>query len=827
MPGTLPIIPTEENRDTLESYLNLQRQLESVLLKQSRTYDDIGHISKDLELSTKKRLEREKQLLNENINDISILQRKLLSSFEITEGVQRKEFNFATKAMEERMLLRRKEMELLRESAAIEKEMAERKFKEDNKWGMFISKISKEQFGFKVKEYDMTKSIAEELQKYPNSIKRGAGVWAVLITILAGAYELFKTFDTAAWSFRKAMGFTRDDAEQFRKIAEKLAIDFAHVGVTIDGAYKAQLALGKAMGSVNTISYELVKNVAIMSAQLGVSEEAASGFLHNMAAISKSTTQSQQDMMYIAADMSKAAGVPLDAVMKDVSSRTTQTLTMMSRIPNVVLRTAIEARRLNTTMNEMARASRTILDFSENVNAEMDASVLLGRSINLQRARELAYRRDLEGSTKEIMRITKNINFENLDVFQQEAFARATGHTVDELLRMVTAERQWEKARRDPDLKGKVEAYEKLRKSNEAIAKARGKDLQLMLQQKANQERIVAIQNKWNQIMMKAEQFLLPIVDRLLSIVNGMMSLGPMAMIFVGAIQKTLTSMGIWATVSTKIMDIFSIVGLKIFNLGGIFKSIGTFIVSMGYNIFEIFGKFGKFLGFFGRWVPVIGWVITAFQFISNLFTRFGEIEFVKGDWIGNIWKGLKAIGGALYDTLLKPFVDAWNWVKGKWGGNSPSEIGLSILNGIVSIGGSLFDAITSPWRKALAWIFDKIPGMGKVAEKLRGGVSAMLNEPVEKKATSAYVPAVTVTPNGRTELNPTAKDASAQAEKTKDTTTLADVVASNNIIAGKLDALLDALKAGQIGINMDGQLLSATLARQTEFRGGYGVNNI
>ena len=32
-------------------------------------------------------------------------------------------------------------------------------------------------------------------------------------------------------------------------------------------------------------------------------------------------------------------------------------------------------------------------------------------------------------------------------------------------------------------------------------------------------------------------------------------------------------------------------------------------------------------------------------------------------------------------------------------------------------------------------------------------------------------------------------------------------------------------LNAGKIGINMDGQLLSATLDRQTEFRRGYGVN--
>ena len=50
----------------------------------------------------------------------------------------------------------------------------------------------------------------------------------------------------------------------------------------------------------------------------------------------------------------------------------------------------------------------------------MEASVLLGKSMNLQKARELAYHRDITGLNKEIVKLAKDANFEQLDPFQQD-----------------------------------------------------------------------------------------------------------------------------------------------------------------------------------------------------------------------------------------------------------------------------------------------------------------------------------------------------------------------------------------------------------------------
>jgi len=700
------------------------------------------------------------------------------------------------------------------------------------------------------------------------------------IYLLEKAWGLFVSMDKSAESFRMKMGMFRGNMSDIRASAQKLAIDFMHVGMTINGAYEAMGALGKEMGGIRVVTQDLVKITALLKAQLGVAEEDSAGFFRNMAAVSKSTMQAQEDMAYMAQDLAQAAGVPLPQIMNDVAKMSSQTLTMVSRVPNQILRAAIEARRMNTSLSDMARSGREILNFSDNINAEMEASVLLGRSINLQRARQLAYNRDLVGSTKEILRITRNINFENLDVFQQEAFARATGKSVDELMRMVQAEKQWDDARRssDPKIRAQVEQYDKLLKLNEASAKARAKDVGLMVQQQANQQRLTSISNKWNQILAQASQLLLPIVDALLSAVlpamdiargiaawsggfilakkigeavAGIITLGQK----IAGLGKTIQDVVVllrfpmlW-TVGDKIRSIGSAiakwqhgVGLFVSPLVKVFSSIGKFftpivkvfatigkvVAAIEIGISKLVGPVLKFIGPllrfaapFMRFIPILGLIITGFQFLVSLVTRFREFVGKDGILLG----GLKAIGYALYDVLIAPFVSAWKWVKSLWGGNSPSQVGLSILKGIVSIGAMLYDALTSPFRRGLAWIMDKIPGMSKVAEKLRGGVSGMINKPVETRAAAAYVPAVTVTPNGIRVAGAPGTIKTGDTTPDKKETINSDKLLQDILTA--INTLNSNLVAGKIGINMDGQLLSATLSRQTDFRGGYGVNKV
>ena len=658
-----------------------------------------------------------------------------------------------------------------------------------------------------------------ELELLQNIAKSG---WIPISFIVGETYKLFMQMDKAAFDFRIKMGATRESVSSIRNVSQKLAIEFMHIGVTIDGIYSSIISLGQEYGSILLVSKDLIKTTAILKAQLGISEESSAGFFKNMAAISGSTMESQKDMGYMAAYMAQAAGIPLSEIMTDVAKMTSTTLTMISRVPNQILRSAIEARRLNTNINDIAKGGRDILNFTDNVNAEMEASVLLGRSINLQKARQLAYNKNLIGLNNEILHITKQINFDKLDVFQQEAFARATGRSVDELLKMVQANREWNNAKMsgNAEIQKQVKAIEAMRNADKSTILSETEKLKISLQTMANQERINAIHQKWNQLIAKTFEIFLPIVDVVLSLAIPMIDFtrGLFAAIGATGILLKFTSMLFYVFGNgMKILTIFPRIASFMTILS---KSMGAFVKPL-FSFFGLFGKIGPFIGAFGKFIPLIGWIITGLTFISNIIKRFNEIEFVKGDWMGNIWKGLKAVGSAIYDTLIQPFVDAWNFVK-PWLGHSPSQIGLSIVKGLLSVGAMIFDALTSPWRLAMAWIMDKIPGMSNVATKLRGGISGMLNTPVENKIAASYIPAVQVTSNGNTILNPEQRKTTSESEDSKKSKYSMDDVydmlklLNDNLIGGKV-------KAGDV--YLDSSLVSSVMSRELSFRGSFGTN--
>jgi hypothetical protein len=367
-----------------------------------------------------------------------------------------------------------------------------------------------------------------------------------------------------------------------------------------------------------------------------------------------------------------------------------------------------------------------------------------------------------------------------------------------------------------------VANYDAMRNASKLTVQSETDKLKLMVQTAANQDRLTSITNKWNQILTKASAVFLPIIDVLLSAVIPVMDIAQgvfgWSLAFKAILQHSDTFMTVLGIIGGLAKDIVSAFkGLSfISKIAGVFSSIGKYLSPL----FKFLGVFG---GTFGKAIPVLGEIIMALQFIWNLGKRLIVIWNDPNMNLGEkILAGLKAVVGAVYDTLIQPFVDAWNWIKGLWGGNSPSKIGLSILTGIVSIGTMLFDALTSPFRHALAWIADKIPGMGKVAEKLRGGVNGLMNQPLETKVSASYIPAVQVTPNGtRIATNPDAKPVTTSDTTKESTRSLDDIFdmlkqLNDNLTSGKV-------KAGDVYLNAS--LVSSVMSRELSFNGNYGTN--
>ena len=75
-------------------------------------------------------------------------------------------------------------------------------------------------------------------------------------------------------------------------------------------------------------------------------------------------------------------------------------------------------------MDTVSKIADTLLDFQSSIESELKASLLIGRQLNFNRARELALTGDLAGLQQEVVRLVgSEQELNRLNVVQRKALA--------------------------------------------------------------------------------------------------------------------------------------------------------------------------------------------------------------------------------------------------------------------------------------------------------------------------------------------------------------------------------------------------------------------
>lgn len=204
-----------------------------------------------------------------------------------------------------------------------------------------------------------------------------------------------------------------------------------------DEAGAAVTSLAEKLGNANDVTLGMSINVGVLSNRLGVSGEEAATLVNQFGNLSGLSSDIAMDTMEAASQLASANGVAPAKVMSDIAENT-EFFALYSKNGGAnIAAAAIEARRLGVDLSTAAKISDTLLDYQSSVASEMQASVLLGRNLNLNRARELAYAGDSVGAMKAGLEAAGGIaEFNKMDVYQKKAVAEALGTSVSELQQM-------------------------------------------------------------------------------------------------------------------------------------------------------------------------------------------------------------------------------------------------------------------------------------------------------------------------------------------------------------------------------------------------------
>ena len=235
-----------------------------------------------------------------------------------------------------------------------------------------------------------------------------------------------------------AMGVTRFGSELRGANAE-----LSKLGFSASESQKAISDIANEFGLSVGESAKLAESAGEIAVGLGMTLEESQKLLGTLTTIGGLSTKQAEDFAKQAASLAEANNVAPDEVLNDIAGDTALFAKFAKDGGGNIARAAIQARKLGVEITDITGSMEGMLDFQGSLNSEIEASVMLGRNLNLQKARELSLAGDIEGFQKEILKqVGSEAEFNKMNVLQKQALAKATGLTVDKLAKMVSKEKE-------------------------------------------------------------------------------------------------------------------------------------------------------------------------------------------------------------------------------------------------------------------------------------------------------------------------------------------------------------------------------------------------
>jgi len=204
-----------------------------------------------------------------------------------------------------------------------------------------------------------------------------------------------------------------------------------------DDAAQNAKDLSAELGDTARASFEAQTNVGLMSMNMGISGTEAANLVGSFTRLNGNSTETAFNMAATSREFAKQNGIIPSQLMADLAGSAEEFALFGKQGGKNILEAAGYAAKLGVNMKTLSGISEGLLDFESSITKELELGAMLGKNINLNRARALAYEGDIEGATKETLKQLGGIEaFNRMDYFQKKQTADLLGVSVAELQKM-------------------------------------------------------------------------------------------------------------------------------------------------------------------------------------------------------------------------------------------------------------------------------------------------------------------------------------------------------------------------------------------------------
>ena len=389
--------------------------------------------------------------------------------------------------------------------------------------------------------------------------------------IITNLVKGFTAVDKQAVSFQRMTG---QNMNTMATSVDAANTHFITMGDYIQTAGELTAELG--MNANNIFSSSDIQEASEMAHAMGMTGAEAAKIAKISTTNGKSLRENNEAIVDSVNSFNKQnkTAVMSSKIFKDIAKVSDDIAILYTGYPEKLASAASAANSIGMELGDVANIASNLLNFESSIGAELEAELITGQALNLEKARSLAMSNDLEGLAKEIANqgIT-SASFAALGAKGQEAQAKALGMSTAQLSKMLIQQ-------------GLTTSM-----SQEGLSDAQKQELSLMKQEEAQVKITKAIE--------KMQQVFAPIVEVVADVLTGFLGIVSGAFQLLGylGLAKPLMFAIVGAIAISKFTSMAKAAGEFKDNLKGglkLAKDIGSKIFGIGKGTKDLTGPLTK-----------------------------------------------------------------------------------------------------------------------------------------------------------------------------------------------------------------------------------------
>lgn len=209
------------------------------------------------------------------------------------------------------------------------------------------------------------------------------------------------------------------------------------MGLAFDDAVGTTKALSKEFGGLSDVSAKTQFRTNVLAKNLGIGSAEAASLTGNFARLNDGSAETAQNLIQSTKNLAQQNGlVPAD-VMADLANSTEEFALFGKRGGENLAEAVVAAGKLGVSMSEISGVANNLIDFETSINNELELGAMLGKNLNLNRARALAFEGEIGSALKETLNQLGGIEaFNKMDPIAKKKTADLLGVSVAQFQKM-------------------------------------------------------------------------------------------------------------------------------------------------------------------------------------------------------------------------------------------------------------------------------------------------------------------------------------------------------------------------------------------------------